>query len=884
MIFCLKNFSCIVFSSLTPHKGVEVSYENIFFEKNKKFFCKVLKNQRGKAPFKPFTEDVNNDQYAASITKLEMQSKTCLFKTTFFLILFLFLSTFVAFSPAGAKVSDNGYIETMEAFSRVACEDDDLFQFNKGLIRGLTYTNKRALRAFSQLDTVSADELVATIRRLVTEKISFNNLLLLEQFVTLEGATAENSWKYLEKLGSLSYTPGRVMTAFQLVNEISAPELIEIVDRVKTLDAPAGWAFKAFLDLPGLNSDDIARAMHLLEIMGEGQQWATEQCCKIKGMNVSKALNIISMIPGLTKTDAWNARGLFKQGIDPQAAFSWVKNYFRLEQQEQEELFFSFSPADKALLLKGFAEASNYLTWKINDLHSITDQRGREISSGTLGAISVSYLNRIWTRLDWKIREKYKTSFYKALHNGKRGSAIVVLRSATGKARVQAALDTTTANIYILLSKGSELYDSSFRDILVPVLTERIEEVFAGNLLQFLLEADPENNHVSDFIISLAQRGKLSVFFPVDPVEQKHVLDLVTESAFQDENSLILFSATFMKLLETIEPGTRTYLIGRMLSAIREQNTVFTIQLRVILQYYLKYYSEFVGEVDKIRIKMMMYEYGGIPLQLYTKTAFSEWKSDGRLSSLSVFHDDDDGRQSYLSNCNYLRKKGYRPILSTSFDLGAPSSVLAETAGLLSSYAAAPSKTMLALYKMQSRNPLVLDWVKKINGTIISHSVFVFQGEVMQEQLLKLFLTGGHEMFAQRGHSYWRTEQLIDPISKLLENGIVTADDLQRKQRFISLGSCGGIRAYSELATLFNNNVDILATVGTGKAVINNPYNQFLFEAVAKANGDLSWDDVSEQSSQIFKQGLGEDYLQPGSLPAILHKIMDQKSINHGTD
>jgi len=139
-------------------------------------------------------------------------------------------------------------------------------------------------------------------------------------------------------------------------------------------------------------------------------------------------------------------------------------------------------------------------------------------------------------------------------------------------------------------------------------------------------------------------------------------------------------------------------------------------------------------------------------------------------------------------------------------------------------------------------------------------------------------------MFAQRGHSYWRTEQLIDPISKLVEEGAVTDVDLGSKQRFMSLGSCGGIRAYSELANLFDNNVDILATVGTGKAVVNNPYNEFLFEAVAKANKDLSWDDIAERSSKIFKQGLGEDYLQPGSLPAILHKIMDQKSIDKKPD
>jgi hypothetical protein len=95
----------------------------------------------------------------------------------------------------------------------------------------------------------------------------------------------------------------------------------------------------------------------------------------------------------------------------------------------------------------------------------------------------------------------------------------------------------------------------------------------------------------------------------------------------------------------------------------------------------------------------------------------------------------------------------------------------------------------------------------------------------------------------------------------------------------MSLGSCGGIRAYSELATFFHNKVDILATVGTGKAVINDPYNQLLFELVATRSNSLSWKEVGDQAALIFKHGMGEEYLQPGSLPAILHKIMDQKQI-----
>jgi hypothetical protein len=837
---------------------------------------------------KPFAKEVNNDQSVfdrfKSYRKSEMQHNTLLFKIV---PTFLFLSVLLSWSspfPSQARLPDKGYSKALEGFSRVACTDEDLFHYNKGLIRGLNYTNKRALAAFARIYCIAAEDLVASLRKLFTTTISFDNLLLLERFVTLPGADVQLSWQFLEKLETLDYLPGRVMTAFELVDVLSAAELLGYVDRIGAMDEPGAWAVKMFVELPGHGRESIASGIDMVEKMGGKQQWATEQCCKVKGMNAYKALEIMAVLPRLSDTDAWNARGLMKQDIDPETAYAWVTYYFSEDQQQKEWLFFSQPPEDKALLLKGLAEASDHLTWKINDLHSITDRRGREISAATLNSGAVSFLDGIWKRLDWKVREKYKTSFYQALNSGKKGSAVVVLRKATGKARVQAALDITTANIYILLSKGSELYDSSFRDILVPTLKERIDKRFGLNLLQFLLDVDPENNHVSDFIISLAQRGKLALFFPEDSKEQKRVLDLVIASAFQDENSLILFSATFMKLLETIGPETRTYLIGEMLAAIREQNTVFTTQLRVILQYYLQYYSEFVGEVDRIRINMMMYEFGAIPLHWYTKTAFTEWKADGLLSSLSVFHDDDDGKQSYLSNCRFLSRQGYRPRLSVSYRLGASTPVNAEIAALLRTYTATPAKTLQKLFRLQTRNPLVLDWVKKVNGIEISHSVFVFQGEEMQQELLKQFLTGGHEMFAQRGHSYWRSEQLTEPIAKLIESGEVTADDLKEKQRFMSLGSCGGIRSYSELAALFDNNVDILATVGTGKAVVNNPYNQFLFETVAEADGELSWDEVSDRSAKIFKQGLGEDYLQPGSLPAILHKIMDQKSIDHGTD
>ena len=171
-----------------------------------------------------------------------------------------------------------------------------------------------------------------------------------------------------------------------------------------------------------------------------------------------------------------------------------------------------------------------------------------------------------------------------------------------------------------------------------------------------------------------------------------------------------------------------------------------------------------------------------------------------------------------------------------------------------------------------------------MGGLRLSHSLAVYQGKAAQQQLLGQFLKGGGEMFAQRGHSYWRREQLIDPLRDLLAAGSITPADLRAKQRFLSIGSCGGIRAYSELNRMFHNNVDILATIGTGKTSINNPYNQQFFEIIARHPAALTWEEVARKSADIFSRNLGEDYLQPGSLPAILHKIMDLKPETDGTD
>ena len=95
--------------------------------------------------------------------------------------------------------------------------------------------------------------------------------------------------------------------------------------------------------------------------------------------------------------------------------------------------------------------------------------------------------------------------------------------------------------------------------------------------------------------------------------------------------------------------------------------------------------------------------------------------------------------------------------------------------------------------------------VQMVNTIELSHAVTVYQNEITQQQLLKQFLEGKMEMFAQRGPVWhWRAEQLIEPMTKIIEAGAVSSDAISAINRFLSIGSCGGLRVYTQLNNLFN--------------------------------------------------------------------------------
>lgn len=790
------------------------------------------------------------------------------------LCFFAALAGFIPSFSSAANVLESPVAITMGAFRQVDCMDEHRYGYYKEIIKSLSYTKMRALRAFCHLENIYAEEAIEALQRLVFQDISFDQVRFLEAFTELDGANGAKSWQLIEQINGLDFTAMQTVTKLTAIDGIDADDVLKLIDTVKRLDSYGHWAAAALFSVEEVDRQSARAALKLIGAMRPEQKMSAEKLFQIDTMDAETIMAVLPKISTLRDADSMNSKALFGlDSISPADAQFWTDRYFSADKVRQEEMFYRRPAEQRSTLLEAFDEAAGYHIRIINDLHAVTRNDGSEISTGALVHGGAALIEKQFGQLHPRARQRFQAPLDQALAQKNIYQAIEILKQATAYARKQTAEDLSTANIFILLSRGSELFDSSFRDILVPILLSRIGSRFDNDLLLFLRQTDPLNAHVSDFIISCAQKGKLTAFFPEQSGEQRAVIDLMARSAFEDEQSLILFSATFATLLEKLQPGARTYLLDKMVAAISDPASVFALQLRVILQFYHDRHPELLSAADRQLIGRLIRDYGSINLDVYTRTDFRRWKADGRLSSLSVFQDDDDGRLSYLSYSRNLLNNGYRLRLSGTIQLLEPDSPTALQARQL----IAQGKTS-AIYRLSADTPLIVEYYKTIRDIELSHAVAVYQDPASQQRLLEQFLLSGIEMFAQRGHSYWREEQLLEPMQELIENRKISSDSIPDINRFLSIGSCGGIRIYSELNRLFDNTIDIFATVGTGKAIVNDPYNRRLFEIIATSPDTISWDDVSLMLTPIFSDGRGGDYLQPGSLPAILHKMMDTRS------
>jgi len=790
-----------------------------------------------------------------------------------------FVLLFTLSTAAGTGSGDASWRKTVEAFIRIPCMNCEQVDYGKEIIRGLDYNSQRIFRKMSLMKGANFQLSQRTWDDLIRLHLSYEQMLTFEDWADLRGTTMELAIQALPEIKSLNYEAGKSFRAYLALEGIKPHFALKTIPLLTRLEDANNRAVQGLFAVGDMDAEEALDGLVILGRLSSKQAWASEALARVKDMNRESMLDALPLIQQLRDDDAWNARTLYKQKTMSRiAAWNWLVSYFATPPPVQEAQFYRQDEEGRKDLLRAFYDGGEELIWKINNLHAVTDRFGFEISEAQLQRMSKKELYGRFQQLSQQTQYTYGKRFYPAYRAGRRGEMTSLLRQATSADRRQVARDLTSANIYALLAQGSELYDSSFRDILVPILKKRIKENHQDNLLNFLKAIDPDNLLVSNFIVSLAQKGKLTTFFPDDSEEQKQILELVAASAFKDEDTILLFSATFKHLLTVLESDSRSFLIHKMVMEADKGSCTFSTLITVILQYYLQEHPELLGTRDRVLITRAIIRYGAVDLSRYLVTPFAEWKTDGRLGSISVFHPDDDGRKSFISNGRTLLKNGYRITLAEQYSLAFLNPAMRQqTAALIAGAGKNPGNGLPRLFSAMQRKQFSVAFVKQINGITIRHSVYVYVGEKQQQQLLKRFLQGGDEMFAQRGHSYWRSEQITDPLVELKRERQITDQDLTSKQRFMSLGSCGGVKAYTRLTKMFLGHIDILATIGTGMAIINDPYNKNFFEVVAENPSSITWKDMADKSAFIFAGGRGGDYLQPGSLTAILHKILDEE-------
>jgi hypothetical protein len=776
---------------------------------------------------------------------------------------------------ARSRIHDASWQITYDAYKQIPCLTQDELAYGAEVILGLDYNSRRLFRQISRADGIDFARSQQVWSLLLTTRLSYEQVLCYEQWSALPGVTIDQAIAALTEIKTLAYEAGRSFTLYVALSRVTPDHALKTIPLLNRLNDVQNQALQGLLSVQDISAEQGLDSLGRIARMHDHQARATGAFARLPGMTMARVKDATDLILLLNPDNAWNAGTLFRStGMTPDEGWFWLVAYFANPTPIQEQQFRTLTDRQKDTLVRAMYTGGTELIWKINNLHAVTDWYGLEISNAELQGYSAKQVQGRFEMLSPQIRSRFGDRFYQA---GSQAARIALLKEATAADRMETARQLTTANIYALLAQGSELYDSSFRNILVPVLQEHINSNFTGNLLVFLKATDPGNHFVSSFIVSLAQKGKMTVFFPDNPREQEQILELVSESAFKDEDSVILFSATFMHLLEVLAPSARTFLLTRMIRQADTGAVTYARLIRVILQYYLEEFPELLGAGDKEMIAGLIARHGAVNLQLYQVTPFAEWKKDGELHSISVFHPDDDGRDSFLSNARTLLASGYRLTLSEDFTLDSLSEQqLQQFRGQIRG-AAGSGQNLAALFASMRQSPFAVSFVRTVNGVTIKHAAFVYSGKENQEQLMARFILGGAEMFAQRGHSYWRSEQITDPLDQLLKVGRLTDANLLAKQRFLSLGSCGGVKSYTHLNQMFMGHVDILATIGTGLANINDPYNKNFFEVIASKPSSISWKGVAGELAFIFQSGQGRDYLQPGSLPAIMHKILDEE-------
>jgi len=291
-------------------------------------------------------------------------------------IITLFSSGLLLFCSPPVKALPNSPVETTLAYFRqVPCLEEEQYHYYKDIIRALSYTRMRAFRAFCSLPGISADEAIASLRKLVFYPVRFDQVEILEMFFKTGNATFTSGWTVLEKTAGLKFTAGQAAAELKGSAELEADRFLSILDTLQTLDDSGCWAARALFGVPGISGPSVVRGLTVISSMNDRQHLAVEKACNLFSKDPQHIPTLLESLQHLSETEANTVAALFSsEQITPRNGLDWLQNYFALPPGTGDQHFIELPDTKKSQLLAAFSDGADYLIWKLNNLHSVTDE------------------------------------------------------------------------------------------------------------------------------------------------------------------------------------------------------------------------------------------------------------------------------------------------------------------------------------------------------------------------------------------------------------------------------------------------------------------------------------------------------------------------------
>lgn len=727
-------------------------------------------------------------------------------------------------------------------------------------------------------DSVSAATVFTVWRKIAGTKISYKAAELLGRLYELQGVDPAQAMSLLEKISPM---PHRALKTLELLVQhahVTACFPDGLLSLLISMKDTAHWAARQYFSRVPPQPDRLVADLAAINGLSPNSAVALEACLEKADGSFAQPTVLLSLLSGHRDAAAWAVATLCRtsrRSLTEEIGFA--QSFLLQPPEERTTRYLAMSDPEKSFALHLYEKAVGWTEGRLNRLHAVTDGIGAEFSDNFLFVMSVDELQELFHDLAGNAATPLTMEMERARQEQDRKAMVRLLKKIAHDTRRALVRRLSDVELYVLLAAGNHLYDSSFRDVVVPELLAR--PVARGGIIAVAEKVDPAGSYLDQAVTNLARRGVLLRFLGKSPAEEKKTVHRINAIAFSSVEGVLDFSVSLERIVPVLSPDARLLLVKGLADAAvnRDDPTLRQLLATMAAFFQQELHRQGKNSAGISRILASLSSKSLVP-----SAPFASWVADGTIRGLSVFQADDDGWRSFVGFCRELLQRGYRPEMAVDFPHAVETAYDHELRATVAQLSETKPHLLRLVHRLLYYGGGAVDFVRDRKGVKLVQTVSLNLGEERQQQVLRWYLSGGIEILSQRGHSYWRGSQILAPMEEIRQANRLPVPDAAPR-RFISLGSCGSMKAYWQTVRLFDGSADVLATVGVGASRVNDLFTIQLAEFAA-AHPASTWNDAREKLAPVFDRWHGRGYIAPGNLPYYLGRTLSRTKAHTVTE